>query len=191
VVPAQNRIYHSPLTTHHSTTHQPKITDFGLAKRLDGDGAKTGAVVGTPNYMAPEQAKGQASAVGVATDIYSLGTILYELLTGRVPFRAESALETLEQVRTLQPVPPMRLQPKVPRDLDTICLKCLQKEPHRRYATAAALAEDLRRYQAGEPIVARPATALEKALKWARRKPAHAAALAVSPGGERGVEQGR
>jgi WD40 repeat protein len=162
----------------------PKITDFGLAKRLDGDGTdgatKTGAVVGTPSYMAPEQARGQGSTVGPATDLYSLGTILYELLTGRVPFRAPSALETLEQVRTLQPVPPSRLQPKVPRDLETICLCCLQKEPHRRYPTAAALAEDLRRFQAGEPIVARPASALAKTLKWARRKPAHAAVVAVS-----------
>jgi WD40 repeat protein/tRNA A-37 threonylcarbamoyl transferase component Bud32 len=162
----------------------PKITDFGLAKRLDGDGTdsatKTGAVVGTPSYMAPEQARGQGGTVGPATDIYSLGTILYELLTGRVPFRAESALETLEQVRTLLPVPPSRLQPKVPRDLDTICLHCMHKEPHKRYPTAAALAEDLRRFQRGEPIIARPATALEKTLKWVRRKPAHAAVLVIS-----------
>jgi WD40 repeat protein len=165
-------------------TYVPKVTDFGLAKRLDGDGdgagTKTGAVVGTPSYMAPEQARSQGSTIGPATDIYSLGIILYELLTGRVPFRAKSALETLEQVRTLQPVPPTRLQPKVPRDLETICLCCLQKEPHNRYATAAALAEELRRFQAGEPIVARPATALEKTLKWAQRKPAHAAVVAVS-----------
>jgi WD40 repeat protein len=171
-------------TTHHSplTTHQPKITDFGLAKRLDdgGTGTRTGAVVGTPSYMAPEQARGQGGGLSPATDIYALGIILYELLTGRVPFRAESALETLAQVCNLPPVPPSRLQPRVPRDLETICLHCLEKEPHKRYATAVALAEDLRRFQAGEPIVARPATALEKALKWARRKPAHAAVVVVS-----------
>src|SRR5262249_55423070 len=133
-------------TTHHSplTTHQPKITDFGLAKRLDVESGqtRTGAMLGTPHYVAPEQAEGKTGEVGPAADTYSLGIILYEMLTGRPPFQGTTVLEVLEQVRNQEPVPPSRLQPKVPRDLETICLKCLQKEPHKRYPSAGDLAED-------------------------------------------------
>jgi serine/threonine-protein kinase len=130
--------------------------------------------------MAPEQAEGQARAVGPAADVYALGVILYELLTGRPPFLAETPLDTLMQVRLLDPVPPRRLQPKVPRDLQTVCLKCLEKDPRRRYASAEALAEDLGRFQAGEPIRARPAGWLERLTRWGRRHPAAAALWAVS-----------
>jgi len=175
----------SSSTTHHSplTTHNVKISDFGLAKRLDQQGAgvsRTGDILGTPSYMAPEQAGGKPEDIGPAADTYALGAILYELLTGRPPFRAATPLDTVLQVVTEDPVPPTRLQSKVPRDLETICLKCLAKEPHRRYASAAALADDLQRFAAGEPIAARPASALERAWKWARRRPALAALAGVS-----------
>src|SRR5262249_51750222 len=130
-----------------------KITDFGLVKRLDGaTQTGSGALVGTPTYMAPEQVTGGREAVGPAAGTYALGVILYELLTGRPPFQGDSVLEVLRQVKEQEPLPPSRLRLSVPRDLETICLKCLQKEPARRYPTAAALAEDLRRFQAGEPI---------------------------------------
>src|SRR5262249_57984730 len=114
----------------------PKITDFGLARQLDADSGVTqqGQVMGTPSYMAPEQASGLAHAAGPPADVWALGAILYECLTGRPPFKAATALETLEQVRSQEPAPPSRLCPKVPRDLETICLKCLRKEPERRYA---------------------------------------------------------
>jgi eukaryotic-like serine/threonine-protein kinase len=160
---------------------RPKVTDFGLARRLERDGELTlsGAPMGTPNYMSPEQARGDKDAIGPATDVYALGAILYECLTGRPPFRAESAAATLQQVLDNEPVPPARLNPRVPRDLDTICLKCLHKEPLRRYASATALAEDLRRFECGEPIVARPVGRLERAAKWCRRRPAAAAILAA------------
>ena len=134
-----------------------KITDFGLAKQLDDRSGQTqsGSILGTPSYMAPEQAAGRVRDLGPAVDIYALGAVLYELLTGRPPFRAETILDTLEQVRNREPVPPSRLQPNVPRDLETICLKCLHKEPAKRYASAAELAADLGRFVNGEPIKAR------------------------------------
>ena len=155
----------------------PKVIDFGLAKwrRESVAGTATETVRGTPSYMAPEQAADHPVAVGPAADVYALGAILYELLTGRPPFLAETALAALLQVRTLDPVPPRRLQPGVPRDLETVCLKCLHKEPAKRYATAEDLAEDLRRFQSGEPIVARPTGLVEGGLKWARRRPTLAA----------------
>jgi serine/threonine-protein kinase len=158
----------------------PKISDFGLAKHLHAPASQTqtGAVLGTPSYMAPEQVAGQPGQIGPPTDIYALGAILYELVTGRPPHQGITLLDTLEHVRSQEPTPPGRLQPKVPRDLETICLKCLSKEPHKRYASAEALADDLRRFLLGEPITARPAGVWERALKWARRRPA-AAALAV------------
>jgi serine/threonine protein kinase len=126
----------------------PKISDFGLARRLEGGAGLTqsGVLVGTPSYMAPEQARGLTHSIGPAVDVYALGAILYELLTGRPPFRGETAAATVHQVITQDPVPPSRLNFQVPRDLGTICLKCLQKDPARRYATAAALADDLRRF---------------------------------------------
>jgi serine/threonine-protein kinase len=157
-----------------------KITDFGLARQGDEPGLTlSGTRVGTPSYMAPEQAVGGPAAVGPAADIYSLGAIVYEMLTGRPPFRAETASETQRQLVTEEPVPPSRLNAKVPRDLETICLKCLQKEPSRRYASASDLAEDIRRYLRGEPIAARPAGLLERTAKWIRRRPAVASALAA------------
>jgi serine/threonine-protein kinase len=156
-----------------------KITDFGLAKRLEGATAQTasGALLGTPSYMAPEQAAGHGSAIGPATDVYALGVILYELLTSRPPFGGDSVLEVLRQVQEEEPLPPTRLRPGLPRDLETICLKCLQKAPARRYA-AAALAEDLRRFRADEPIRARPTGSVEWAWRWCRRRP-WAASLAA------------
>jgi serine/threonine-protein kinase len=142
----------------------PKIADFGVARRLDVDGGQTqtGAVVGTPSYMAPEQAEGRVHDLGPATDVYALGAILYECLTGRPPFKGPSVLETLEQVRTHEPARPAALQPRLPRDLETICLKCLEKDPRHRYASAEALAEDLRRFLEGEPITAHSQTLLEQ-----------------------------
>jgi WD40 repeat protein len=160
---------------------EPKITDFGLAKRLEEAGqTQSGAVMGTPSYMAPEQAQGQNQTVGPAADVYALGAILYECLTGRPPFKAATAAETLLQVLRADSVPPGRLNPRVPRDLETVCLKCLHKEPARRYESALALAEDLRRYQAGEPVRARPVPAWERGLRWCRRHPSWAALLLVS-----------
>jgi serine/threonine-protein kinase len=151
----------------------PKIADFGLAKRLEEDTGQThsGTILGTPSYMPPEQAMGQPRAVGPLADQYALGAILYELLTGRPPFQGATLLETLDQVRTQEPVPPSRLQPKVPRDLETICLKCLRKEPNNRYGNALELADDLRRFVAGEPIKARPVSAWERLRRWCWRNP--------------------
>lgn len=151
----------------------PKISDFGIARSDSGDLGLTiaGARLGTPSYMAPEQVEGRAKDVGPATDVYALGAILYEMLTGRPPFLGDSPTETDRQVVAADPVAPSRLNPKVPRDLETICLTCLRKEPAKRYASAAALRDDLDRQHAGEPIVARPVGVLERAAKWARRRP--------------------
>src|SRR5262249_53494944 len=136
----------------------PKLTDFGLARQLEGAAGLTqsGAPVGTPSYMAPEQAEGKSRDIGPMVDVYALGAILDELRTGRPPFQGESAAETVLQVIFQDPVPPSRLNAKVPRDLETVCLKCLHKEPQHRYASAAALAEDLHRFLLGEAILARP-----------------------------------
>jgi WD40 repeat protein/tRNA A-37 threonylcarbamoyl transferase component Bud32 len=163
-------------------TSVPKITDFGLARRLDQATKLTqsGDILGTPSYMAPEQAMGGGQHAGSAVDIYGLGAILYEMLSGRPPFQAETPLETLYQVQTEEPVPPIRLQPKLPRDLQTICLKCLEKDPSRRYASAQALADDLRRFRLHEPIHARPTPVWQQALRWARRRPAAAGLVAVT-----------
>jgi serine/threonine protein kinase len=157
----------------------PKVTDFGLAKRLVGDAGQTtsGAILGTPSYMAPEQAAGKTKEVGPPADVYALGAILYEVLTGRPPFRAATPLDTLLQVVSDEPVPPSRLQSKVPRELETICLKCLQKEPRKRYASAEALAEDLRRFLNGEPIWSRPVGAWERGWRWCQREPVVAGLL--------------
>ncbi len=160
----------------------PKIADFGLARHFDAGRALTlsGARLGTPSYMAPEQAIGKGHKIGPSADIYSLGAVLYELLTGRPPFRGATAVETELQVIYEEPAPPSRLNSKVPRDLETICLKCLRKDPERRYATAAELAEDLHRFARGEPILARPAGWLERALKRIRRHPTESAMLVAS-----------
>jgi WD40 repeat protein len=150
-----------------------KISDFGLVLAGDSEATRTpsGITIGTPLYMSPEQAEGRASAVGPSTDIWALGVILYEMLTGRTPFKGISNLETLDQLRKQEPVAPRTLQPKLPRDLETICLKCLRKEPHRRYLAAYDLAEDLKRFLAGEPIKARPVGPIERAWRWCKRKP--------------------
>jgi formylglycine-generating enzyme required for sulfatase activity/tRNA A-37 threonylcarbamoyl transferase component Bud32 len=160
---------------------EPKVTDFGLAKRTDADGqlSQSGAVIGTPSYMAPEQAEGRGREVGPATDVFALGAILYECFAGRPPFKGATAFDTIHKVLTEEPEPPSHLNTQVPRDLETICLKCLRKPPAERYASAEALAEDLRRYRAGEPITARPVGAAERALKWVRRRPAAASLVAL------------
>ncbi|HTK78291.1 MAG TPA: protein kinase [Gemmataceae bacterium] len=165
----------------------PKITDFGVAKCAEGDGetlghrcpTATGEFLGTPNYMAPEQAMVPRQPIGPAADVYALGAILYELLTGRPPFRGESPLDTILQVLHSDPVPVTGLQPNVPRDLETICLKCLRKDPRKRYSTALELAEDVQNFLQGEPIRARPVGVVEKLWRWVRRHPVPAGLLAA------------
>jgi len=154
------------------TTDQPRITDFGLAKRVESESGMTmsGTALGTPSYMPPEQAAGSRN-VGPASDVYGLGAILYEMLTARPPFQASTPAGTMLQVLQMEPVPPRRFDPKLPRDLETICLKCLEKDPHRRYASAQDLADELRRFLADEPILARPISAPARAWRWCKRKP--------------------
>jgi WD40 repeat protein len=166
---------------------RPHLTDFGLAKRMASTGAppgehltQSGAILGTPAYMPPEQAMGRKGIVTTAADVYSLGAILYELLTGRAPFKADTPVETVLQVLEKEPERPRALNPRLDRDLEMVCLKCLQKEAGRRYGSAAELADDLERWLAGEPVQARPAHAWERALAWVRRRPALAALLVVS-----------
>ncbi|HEY3789861.1 MAG TPA: protein kinase, partial [Urbifossiella sp.] len=164
----------------------PKIGDFGLAKRLEDDESgmtKTGTVLGTPSYMSPEQALGLNAQVGPLADVYSLGAMLYDMLTGRPPFRGTSVMDTLQQLRTREPVPPIQLQPGVPRDLETICLKCLEKDKTKRYADAGELAADLKRFQNGEPILARPISRIEHLWRWCKRNPGKAATAAAAIAG--------
>jgi serine/threonine-protein kinase len=162
----------------------PKITDFGLAKKLEGDSSQTkdGAIMGTPSYMAPEQARGELKNLGPSADIYSLGAMLYEMLVGRPPFLGTTPFETILQVIKEEPVPPSRLIAKLPPDIETICLKCLQKEPTKRYASAELLAEDCRRFISGEPILSRPISPAERAWRWCRRNPKVAGLLATVAG---------
>ena len=158
------------------------ITDFGLAMRVEGDSelTRTGQILGTPSYMPPEQAQAKRGLIGPASDIYGMGALLYELLTGRPPFRGESTVETLRQVTDTEPLSPRLLNPAVPKDLETICLKCLEKEPHKRYATARFLAEDLNRFLKLEPILARPISHPARLWRWCKRKPAIASMLGVT-----------
>ena len=174
-----------PLSTLDGPLSTPRVTDFGLAKRIEADSrlTATGQVLGTPGYMPPEQAAGDMSRVDARSDVYSLGAVLYSTLTGRPPFQAASVVETLRQVLEREPAPPRQLNPAVDRDLETICLKCLAKEPQRRYATARELADDLRRFLRHEPILARPVSRIEAIWRWCRRNPGIAvptAALLVS-----------
>lgn len=164
-----------------STRCEPKIADFGLAKFLEGalDRTATGAMIGTPSYMAPEQIDPALGAIGPACDIYSLGAILYNAMTGSPPFNAATVIETIQQVRTSEVIPPSRLQAKIPRDLENICLKCLRKDQSKRYQTANELADDLQRFLTGQPILARPAGLVERNWKWARRHPSLTAFLAA------------
>jgi tetratricopeptide (TPR) repeat protein/tRNA A-37 threonylcarbamoyl transferase component Bud32 len=157
------------------------VADFGLARRLDagGDLTRSGTLVGTPHYMAPELADHRKGVAMVAADVYGLGAVLYAVLTGRPPFRGQTVLETLDQLKSADPDPPRRLNPRIDRDLETVCLTCLAKDPARRYASAAELADDLERWLAGEPVRARRVGRWERAWKWVRRNPAVAALLAV------------
>lgn len=161
---------------------QPHLTDFGLAKLLENQSGLThsGVIMGTPSYMAPEVANGDTEKVTTAADIYSLGAVLYELLTGRPPFVGDTVAGVLHRLVTFEPTPPSVHEPSLPPDLDTIALKCLEKDPVRRYHTAEELAEELDRFTRGEPILARPTTFWERGWKWAKRQPALAAALTAS-----------
>jgi tRNA A-37 threonylcarbamoyl transferase component Bud32 len=172
-----------PPTANHVESLVLKITDFGLAKRTASGASLTGTgqVLGTPSYMSPEQASGKRGQVGPASDVYSLGTILYELLTGRPPFQAETPLDTVMQVLEHEPVAPRLLQPKIPRDLETICLKCLQKQARLRYASAGDLADDLRRFLNDEPIRARRPDLIDRAARWIRKQ-RRSVALAIGAG---------
>jgi eukaryotic-like serine/threonine-protein kinase len=164
-----------------TTDGVPKVADFGLAKPLGGDSGRTqsGQVVGTPSYMAPEQAEGRSKDVGAVADVYALGAILYEALTGRPPFLGDSQMETLRLVCSTEPVPPKQLRPDIPRDLETICLKCLEKMPGQRFATALDLAEDLGRFQRREPVHARRIGPLRRFSKWTRRHPWQSISAAI------------
>jgi WD40 repeat protein len=175
LVSGKEDTHHSPLTTHYS----PKVTDFGLARMCDSELSVTGQVMGTPSYMPPEQAVGDLKRVGPASDVYSLGAVLYCLLTGQPPFQAPSVAETIRQLQEEEAVPPSRLNPRCPRDLETVCLKCLEKEPTRRYASARALSEDLGRFLSGRPVLARPVGRLDRAWRWCRRNPAVASLLVM------------
>ncbi|MHB8974226.1 MAG: serine/threonine-protein kinase [Pirellulaceae bacterium] len=160
----------------------PRVTDFGLAKRVSGESelTETGQVLGTPSFMPPEQAAGKLDQVGPASDIYALGAILYTVVTGRPPFQAASPVDTLLQVLELDPVSPRTLNPRIPRDLETITLKCLEKEPPRRYASAGEFADELQRFLDGDPIRARPVSRTERVWRWCRRNPARALAAGVA-----------
>ncbi len=160
----------------------PLVSDFGLARRMWGDSelSHSGAAVGTPSYMAPEQARGERSAITTLTDVYGLGAVLYALLTGQPPFRGETPLTTLQMVQEKVPDPPHHVDPAVNRDLATICLKCLEKEPRRRYPSADAVADDLERWLAGQAIEARPVGPVERAWRWCRRKPLVAVLVATA-----------
>ena len=159
----------------------PRVTDFGLAKRIQGDSGLTGSgqVMGTPSYMPPEQAGGRSADVGPAADVYALGATLYAVTTGRPPFQAATTAETMLMVIGIEPIPPRRLNTSIPRDLETICLKCLEKEPAKRYSSAAALAADLGRWLTGQPIMARPLSPAGRAWRWCRRRPALAGVMAA------------
>jgi eukaryotic-like serine/threonine-protein kinase len=160
---------------------QPRITDFGLAKRAHGDFSltATGQLLGSPNFMPPEQTSGKSGKVGPASDVYGLGAIVYHLLTGRPPFQAETIEDVLRQLHELDPVAPRLLNPSIPRDLETICLKCLEKDPAKRYQSARELADELGRFLRDEPIQARPLNAPEKIWRWCRRKPVVASLIAL------------
>jgi len=162
--------------------YQPMVTDFGLAKQLQADAGltTTGQILGTPSYMPPEQAEGSADAIGPASDVYSLGAVLYELLTGRPPFQADNAFDTLKQVLEQEPLSPRRLNVKLPRDLETICLKCLEKDSRRRYPTAQAMADELQRHLRGEPIHARPIGPTGRLWRWCNRRPRLAASIGIA-----------
>ncbi len=181
IVKSRDSDSHTLPADHWSRSTIPKIADFGLAKQVDDDSSQTksGTIMGTPSYMAPEQAAGKNREIGPGADIYSLGAILYEMLVGRPPFKAGNPIDTIRQVIEQEPVPPRQLEPRVPHDLETICLKCLEKEPARRFATALDLADDLRRFVLGDPIHARPTPTWERAWKWGKRRPLAVALVGV------------